>query len=186
MRRRRSWILPLAGAAIACQAESAPIATGSPPAGPGPHVVRVSELIAGPEKTSASIRNPYEDNKQVLVDGKRYYNWFNCTGCHGGAGGGGIGPPLADDDWIYGGEAANIFLSIVQGRPNGMPSYGGQLSDDQVWKIAAYVKTLSGEAGAKGATADESSGEEQGRGQGGSLERGSQDRRAGQGGTGDP
>lgn len=98
----------------------------------------------------------------ALNQGKRYYNWFNCTGCHGGTGGGGIGPPLADTDWIYGGEAANIFLSIVQGRPNGMPSYGGQIPDEQVWKMVTYVQSLSKSTGPQGATADQSIGEEGG------------------------
>lgn len=140
---RASWALPLLWAALACQGERAPIATGGPPPGVGPQVVRTSELIAGGTSPGMAIRNPFEGNKQVLVDGKRYYGWFNCAGCHGGAGGGGIGPPLADRDWIYGGEPANIFLSIVQGRPNGMPSYGGQLADDEVWKLVAYVSSLS-------------------------------------------
>jgi cytochrome c oxidase cbb3-type subunit III len=103
---------------------------------------RTGELIAGPEKTRLLIRNPYEGQKSVLADGRRYYNWFNCTGCHGGAGGGGIGPPLADADWIYGGDPANVFLSIVQGRPYGMPSFG-QIPDDQVWQIVAYISSLA-------------------------------------------
>jgi cytochrome c oxidase cbb3-type subunit III len=142
----RIRILPLVCAALACQGERAPIATGGPAAGLGRQVVRTSELIAGGTNPGMAMRNPFERDKQVLVDGRRYYGWFNCAGCHGGAGGGGIGPPLADGDWIYGGEPANIFLTIVQGRPNGMPSYGVQLSDDEVWKLVAYVSSLSAEA----------------------------------------
>ncbi len=122
---RATWILPLVCAVLACKGERPAVAVGGPPLGVGRQVVRTSELIAGEANPGVAIRNPYEGNKQALVDGKRYYGWFNCGGCHGGAGGGGIGPPLADQDWIYGGEPANIFLSIVQGRPNGMPSYGG-------------------------------------------------------------
>jgi hypothetical protein len=34
------------------------------------------------------------------------------------------------------------LLVIVQGRPNGMPSYGGQLTDTQVWKLVALVTSL--------------------------------------------
>jgi hypothetical protein len=64
------------------------------------------------------------------------------SGCHF-AGGGGIGPPLMDDDWIYGGEPAQIFDSIASGRANGMPAYGDMLAAEQVWHIVAYVETLS-------------------------------------------
>jgi mono/diheme cytochrome c family protein len=136
--------------------------SGGPPEGVGAEVVRTSELVLG-RGGGASLENPYQGRKEVLADGRRYYAWFNCAGCHGAAGGGGIGPPLADQDWIYGGEPANIFLTIVQGRPNGMPSYGGQITDDQVWKIVAFVSSLS-EAG-------------QGGGESGSVEGRPQDRR---------
>jgi hypothetical protein len=66
-----------------------------------------------------------------------------------------------------------------------MPSYGGQLSEDQVWKLVAYVTSLSAHAGPQGATADESAGNDNRRGQSGSLERGSEDRKAGGEGGGD-
>ena len=144
----RGWWVLAAAVALGCGGDSPPIVTGSPPDPLGRGVVPVSELIPGPDKSRLAIRNPYEGNKNVLMGGRRYYNWFNCTGCHGGAGGGGIGPPLADADWIYGGDPANIFLSIVQGRPNGMPSYGEQIPDDQVWQIVSYVTSLAEEAGA--------------------------------------
>ena len=30
-----------------------------------------------------------------------------------------------DDKWIYGYEPEQIFATISQGRPNGMPAFGG-------------------------------------------------------------
>jgi cytochrome c oxidase cbb3-type subunit III len=116
--------------------------------------VRTSELVAGGRTDHGSLRNPYEGQKNVLAEGERFYGWFNCAGCHGGAGGGGIGPPLVDKDWIYGGDPGHIFLSIVQGRPNGMPSFGGQIPDDQVWKIVAWVSSLSERASSQSGTTE--------------------------------
>jgi len=55
-----------------------------------------------------------------------------------------MGPPLMDDKWIYGSAPANIFATIVEGRPNGMPAFGGKLANDQVWRLVAYVRSLSG------------------------------------------
>ena len=69
---------------------------------------------------------------------------MNCVGCHF-HGGGGIGPPLMDEKWIYGADPAQVFSTIVEGRPNGMPAFRGKLTDEQVWKIAAYVSSLSGQ-----------------------------------------
>jgi cytochrome c oxidase cbb3-type subunit 3 len=102
--------------------------------------VRTSGLAAGPEQAPPELENPYADDSDALTQGRQLYTSFNCGGCHGAAGGGGIGPPLADDDWIYGGSDANIYATIVQGRPNGMPAFG--LSGEGVWKLAAYVKSL--------------------------------------------
>jgi len=104
--------------------------------------VRTSALTAGTDKVVPEIRNPYADDPGALAQGRQLYNGFNCAGCHGGAGGGGMGPPLADAQWIYGGSDAQIYASIVQGRPNGMPSFGQALAGEAVWKLAAYVKSL--------------------------------------------
>lgn len=88
----------------------------------------------------------YEGNAYAISEGKRFYQLYNCSGCHF-QGGGGIGPPLMDDKWIYGDDPQNIHETIVEGRPNGMPSYGGHIPDQQVWMIAAYVRSLSGQLG---------------------------------------
>jgi len=56
-----------------------------------------------------------------------------------------MGPPLMDQDWIYGSAPANIVATILEGRPNGMPSFRGKIPDNQVWEIAAYVRSMSGQ-----------------------------------------
>lgn len=102
-----------------------------------------SELQPGGPRRDAEVASPYAYNAYAISQGKRLFEWFNCKGCHG-LGGGGIGPPLMDDQWIYGSEAANVFQSIVQGRPNGMPAYQGRIPDQQVWQLVAYVHSMSG------------------------------------------
>ena len=84
-----------------------------------------------------------EQNAFNLSQGKQLYTWFNCNGCHA-HGGGDIGPALMDDKWIYGSQPDQIFATIVEGRPNGMPAFHGKLPDYQVWQLAAYVRSLSG------------------------------------------
>ena len=49
-----------------------------------------------------------------------------------------------DDVWIYGSDPANVYATIVEGRPNGMPSFGGHIPDEQVWQLVAYVRSMSG------------------------------------------
>jgi cytochrome c oxidase cbb3-type subunit 3 len=88
---------------------------------------------------------PYVGNAWAMGEGQRLYSQMNCVGCHS-HGGGGMGPPLMDGKWLYGADDASVFTTIVGGRPNGMPAYRGRLSDDQVWQLVSYVKSLSGRA----------------------------------------
>ena len=83
----------------------------------------------------------YQINAFQIAQGQRWYMAFNCVGCHG-TGGGGMGPPLIDDEWRYGGEIEDIVRSILDGRPNGMPSFDGRITENQAWQIAAYVRSL--------------------------------------------
>jgi cytochrome c oxidase cbb3-type subunit III len=96
----------------------------------------------GPQ-SKTTVPAPYGQNAWAVSEGKRLYTWFNCVGCHA-HGGGGMGPPLIDENWIYGSEPGNIYDTIVQGRPNGMPAFGGKLGDQQVWQLVAYVRALGG------------------------------------------
>lgn len=93
--------------------------------------------------TAAPVDLPEARNAYALSEGQRLYTWFNCNGCHALSGGGAIGPPLRDSDWIYGGTPAAIYDSIVSGRPNGMPSFGARIPRFQVRQLTAYVLALS-------------------------------------------
>jgi cytochrome c oxidase cbb3-type subunit III len=92
------------------------------------------------------VRNvsPYDENAYAVNQGKRLYRWYNCNGCHAN-GGGSMGPALMDSEWRYGSDPASIFATITEGRPNGMPSFGGHIPDDQVWQLVAYVRSMSGQ-----------------------------------------
>lgn len=114
---------------------------------PPPSVIQsttLSDLQPGESSPLPAVQNPYEENAVALNEGKRLYGWFNCVGCHSN-GGGGMGPPLMDDKWIYGSNPDQVFAAIVEGRPNGMPSFRGKIPDYQVWQLAAYVRSMSGQ-----------------------------------------
>jgi cytochrome c oxidase cbb3-type subunit III len=110
---------------------------------PDPNPVSLTTLYPGtpnPPPTPEAVRR-YERNAYHISEGRRLYVWFNCIGCHAN-GGGGMGPALMDDTWIYGGEIQNIAATIVQGRPNGMPSFRDRIPEEQIWQIAAYVRSM--------------------------------------------
>jgi cytochrome c oxidase cbb3-type subunit 3 len=127
---------------MSCEREQRQFRT-VPPANERIPATRMSALLTGSAASVSAGKHPYEANAYAFSEGKRLYAWFNCVGCHF-HGGGGIGPPLMDREWIYGSDPENIFANIVDGRPNGMPSYGGRIPADQVWQLVAYVRSLSG------------------------------------------
>jgi cytochrome c oxidase cbb3-type subunit III len=106
--------------------------------GVGLNDIRAGGSVAPPSRTK------YEQSAYAVSEGKRLYAAYNCSGCHQ-HGGGGIGPALMDAEWIYGSRPEQIYSDIVQGRPNGMPGFGGKIPDYQVWELVGYVRSLSGQ-----------------------------------------
>jgi cytochrome c oxidase cbb3-type subunit 3 len=132
-------------------AASAPASTASEASAPSAAALPGSEAAIGSAASppagalvALGIDNRYEENAYAVSQGKRLFRWYNCNGCHAN-GGGGMGPPLMDDKWRYGAEPAQIVETILRGRPDGMPAFGGRIPEDQVWQIAAYVRSMSGQ-----------------------------------------
>ncbi|MEX6506766.1 cytochrome c [Jiella sp. M17.18] len=104
--------------------------------------VPVTTLYPGNQKPNPQVENPKSDEAAVQR-GMRYFNQMNCIGCHAPNGGGGMGPSLSNSMFIYGKKPENIYLSILQGRPAGMPAWGGMLPDQVIWDLVAYIRSLS-------------------------------------------
>lgn len=137
------FLLLLSCLLLGCEREERPLVV-QPPSAEAASLPQVSDLIPGPQHNKApSVSNSDENNSWMMSEGKRYYEAYNCVGCHA-HGGGGMGPPLMDEKWIYGHNPEQVYATIVEGRPNGMPSFRGKISNDQLWEIVAYVRSLSG------------------------------------------
>jgi cytochrome c oxidase cbb3-type subunit III len=102
-------------------------------------------LPAGfPSQTKALlVTNPYEGDKRAIGIGGQLFIGYNCLDCHGAEGSGAMGPSFQDGRWHFGGSPGEVFESIYQGRPDGMPAWGGRISNDQIWMLTAYVRSLS-------------------------------------------
>jgi cytochrome c oxidase cbb3-type subunit 3 len=118
----------------------------TPAQGPPPGYYQFTGRLIGPQpgapKPMPTIANPYEQTAAVLGDGRRLFIWYNCYGCHGGRAGGGMGPSLRDAEWLYGDSEPAIFNSIAEGRQHGMPAWGAKLPVEDIWKLAAYIKSM--------------------------------------------
>lgn len=55
-----------------------------------------------------------------------------------------MGLNLLAPELVYGDAPDNLFDTISKGRPKGMPSWGGRIPTNQIWKIATFIRSLRG------------------------------------------
>lgn len=147
-RRTDAFALALVLALLgACDREHREL-RGQPLPETGPAHVPLVELQPGVKTAPPSDPRAaqYEGNAYQMSQGQKHFHWFNCDGCHAN-GGGGMGPALMDEGWRYGARMEDIVATILDGRPNGMPAFRGKVTEQQAWQLAAYVRSLSGNAG---------------------------------------
>lgn len=121
----------------ACQSTPASVAAGA-----APPVSTTVGPVPGPPEEEHFRTNPLAGDPVALQDGRRLFNWYNCSGCHGGHAGGGMGPSLRDPVWLYGNRDDQIFDSIAEGRSKGMPAWGTKIPEHQIWELVAYIKSM--------------------------------------------
>lgn len=130
----------LAGATVLAGCERSPQVDASLAA---PPAIRTPVgPVPGPTVDPPRMRNPLGQGPAVLADGRRLFVRMNCSGCHGGHAGGGMGPSLRDVDWMYGSTDAQIFSSVAEGRAHGMPAWGTRLPEAQLWALVAYIRSM--------------------------------------------
>ena len=88
------------------------------------------------------LANPFQGDPGKIKEGAALFVSYNCMDCHGADGSGAMAPSLGDGRWHFGGNAGEVFQSIYEGRPDGMPAWGGRIPDDQIWRLVAYVQSL--------------------------------------------
>ena len=138
---RLALALLMAGGAAACTVEERQLRTDPPMAAELDRVALSPAGHGGAPPGWVARDDPFSGNAYQLGEGKRLYAAMNCNGCHA-EGGGTIGPPLVDGSWLYGGSLVELVATIRDGRPGGMPGYGGRLPAWQIWQVAAYVGVL--------------------------------------------
>jgi mono/diheme cytochrome c family protein len=102
--------------------------------------------LAGAVQSTAGrgIDNPLEGQPEAIAAGKRLFVQMNCAGCHGYDLGGSMGPNLIDRYWRYGGSPGEVYRSIADGHPQGMPAWRRALPPVQTWQLVAYIQSFGG------------------------------------------
>jgi cytochrome c oxidase cbb3-type subunit III len=108
-------------------------------------------ISGAPPDVYVAMGRSYETNALNLSQGKKLYDAYNCRGCHAD-GGGANGPAFLDGRWRYGADPASVYSSIRDGRANGMPPFRDRLTQEQIWQLAGYVRTIGQYSAPTGAT----------------------------------
>jgi len=102
--------------------------------------------------------NPYKGDKEAIARGKKVFQLYSCTQCHGGNAQGQTGPGLTGPNYKYAKNSTDkgMFETIWAGTNGGMGAKGKGLMDptdpnngmtpDEVLKVVAWVRSLSGGA----------------------------------------
>lgn len=105
-----------------------------------------SNSAAGASADTSGAENvalhKFTGNVQQAQEGRKLFIQYNCYSCHGGLAGGAMGPSLRDTTWKYGGSDQQIYASIHDGRPMGMPTWGSTLSDAQIKELIQYIRSM--------------------------------------------
>ena len=108
-----------------------------------------------------SLKDPFDPaNQTVVAEGHKAFLNNGCSSCHGGNGGGGMGPPLTNGVWIYGESDDTLFRLVSLGSeklheagysrihpetPAYMPQQGGRTvkKAGELWKIITWIKSMN-------------------------------------------
>jgi len=95
-------------------------------------------------KSGDASSNPFAKSTDAVIEGRKIFLKYGCSGCHGLGGGGGMGKPLIDDEWKFGSDDRTLFKLIRGEIPEQtMPTTIGKgMTDDEVWKVLLYVRSV--------------------------------------------
>jgi len=107
------------------------------------------------------------DTPEGIAQGTTLFQ-SRCTYCHGAHGEGGRGPDLTAGSYRHGGSSAELFATVRNGiSGTEMPAVG--FSDEESWKVVAYIKKIASSGPMEKAPGDAAAGKLVFEGKGGCL-----------------
>lgn len=165
-------ILALSLGVSACNKEGASNAAADTPSASGKMIDFVTTQDSKPLVIDAALfdtpaakefmstgKNPYIGNAEAIAKGKKVFQLYSCTQCHGPEAKGQVGPNLTGPDYHYPKDATNkgMFETVWHGTNGGMGAKGIGLMDptdpkngitpDELLKIIAWVRSMSNVTG---------------------------------------
>ncbi|MBK5290794.1 MAG: c-type cytochrome [Acidobacteriia bacterium] len=110
-------------------------------------LLMVPLVLAG--SIRAQDKNPFHGNKDAIEAGRGMFRIY-CSPCHGIGAEGGRGPDLTLGSYSVGNEDTAVFRVIASGaKGTEMPGFGERFDSDGVWRLVAYLRSVSGKPAPK-------------------------------------
>lgn len=127
-------------------------------------MLAVLMLSAGGVRLHAQARtehdtNPVAGDAVAVRQGQNIYRG-RCAVCHGIDAKGYRGSDLTTGDWVHGGSDRQLFATITRGVAGTEMPGNTSLSEDEVWMLIAYLRTLSAPGGPAAERGDATRGEQ--------------------------
>lgn len=115
--------------------------------------------VAASQEADKPRTNPLQGNPTALKQGQNIYRG-RCAVCHGIDAKGYRGSDLTTGDWVHGGSDAQIFQTIRAGVVGTeMPGHAN-MSEEEIWMVITYLRTLSAPGGPAPERGDAARGEQ--------------------------
>ena len=113
---------------------------------------------AAAQTEAAPKTNPLAGDPKGIQGGRNIFRG-RCAVCHGIDAKGYRGTDLTTGEWAHGGSDADLFATISRGVPGTEMPASPNLSDDEVWMLVAYLRTLASPASTVAERGDATRGE---------------------------
>lgn len=111
--------------------------------------------VLAAQSSAPAGANPF-DNAQGAFQGRALFQ-IHCSYCHGANGEGGRGADLTSGQYRRGGSDTNLFATVRNGIPGSeMPAV--RATDEEVWKMVTFVKSIGSAGLAEKAAGDPAAG----------------------------
>jgi cytochrome c oxidase cbb3-type subunit III len=99
------------------------------------------EMASAEKSAKPVLLKEYSGDKEAIEEGKELFA-STCAPCHNADASGGIGPNLTALTLKYGSTRPDLYESVTNGRPNGMPPFLPQIGAEKISKVVAFLETL--------------------------------------------